>query len=170
MLLQVMIVVAAPTASRTSFFSFCVCSRCFSWSILSWKMGPFASGGASMLQSSGAAEELQGVSLLDLFQDSVEFARDIHDQKRCRRCEKNVPVGGWTYVRLESLVSPLLRPGEVAEGGIQFRCECGAIHLGEALPESQGRGRPWCLADTVVEVAGRTCPVREVRPATRRRG
>lgn len=73
----------------------------------------------------------------------MELVRDVHDQKKCRRCDKSAPVGGWTYVRLEFMMSPLLRPGQVAEVGLQFRCECGAIHLGEALQERPGRGGAW---------------------------
>ncbi|CAM9909019.1 unnamed protein product [Scytosiphon promiscuus] len=127
----------------------------------------FFDGSSARLQVTSPDE---GTDLLALLRSHSEFLRDVHNQTKCRRCGKNVPVGGWTYVRLESLVSPLLRPeGQVAEVGLRFRCECRAIHLGEPLPRKGGTGEVWSLGDKVVEVAGRTCPVRETGPGNKRR-
>ena len=108
-------------------------------------------------------------NLTFFFQESVELALDVHNQTECRRCGVKVPVGAWKWVRLESCISPLLRPGEVAEVGIQFRCGCGAINLGEPLPTRAKTGELWSLSDNVVQAIGHTCPVREGFPVQKRK-
>ncbi|CAB1103816.1 unnamed protein product [Ectocarpus sp. CCAP 1310/34] len=114
--------------------------------------------GGTDLRSNGLVASKGSVNLTKFYLDSVALVSDVHSKTKCRRCGASVPVGGWTYVRLESVVFPLLNPGEVAEVGIQFRCQCGAIHVGEPLPTRGETGEAWSLSDIVVEAIGHTCP------------
>ncbi|CAB1116261.1 unnamed protein product [Ectocarpus sp. CCAP 1310/34] len=114
--------------------------------------------GGTDLRSNGLVPTKGSVNLTKFYLDSVALVSDVHSKTKCRRCGASVPVGGWTYVRLESVVFPLLNPGEVAEVGIQFRCQCGAIHVGEPLPTRGETGEAWSLSDIVVETIGHTCP------------
>ena len=128
------------------------------------------SGAAVPLEATVPVEEEAGTDLGELLDNFSEFCRDVYDQTKCRRCGENVPMLGWTYVRLESLVSPIFRRDEPAEVGIQFQCSCGAIHIGEPLPQKSRGDGAWTSEDRVVEVVGRKCPVREKGPSRQSRG
>ena len=120
--------------------------------------------GGQQLGSGGFALSETATNLAEFLESFTEFCQDVHDETKCRRCEKNVPMFAWTYVRLESLVSTILQPTEVAEVGIQFVCKCGAIHIGEPLPPKSREGGLWSSEDKVVEVVGRKCPAKEKGP------
>ena len=107
----------------------------------------------------------EGYNVLDVGMEFVEFNDDVRRELRCRRCRTPVPARGWWYCRLESVASPVLKPGSEAEVGLAFRCECEALHVGEPLPTRASTGRAWSLADTVVQYHGTTCPVVETGPS-----
>ncbi|CAB1114574.1 unnamed protein product [Ectocarpus sp. CCAP 1310/34] len=122
--------------------------------------GPYLSG-LSNLQSVGPSVLPGGILPTVFLQQTAEFLQDVQEQISCRRCDLFVRLGGWTYVRLESVASPFLYPGVTPEVGLAFQCECGAVHVGETLPRRRDRGTVWSLEDAVVEMLGHACPVRE---------
>lgn len=77
-----------------------------------------ASGGDN-LHSDGLVPTEGSANLTEFYNESLELVMDVLGQTKCRRCSAGVPIGKWSYVRLESVISPLLRPGEAAEVGIQ---------------------------------------------------
>lgn len=122
-----------------------------------------------LLELGGPAEKDPPTNLSEFLENYEEFCLDVHHGTKCRRCESNVTMFTWSFVRLESIVSSLLRPDQVAEVGIRFECECGAIHLGVPLPQKSRGNGSWSLEDRVVEVQARKCPVRERAPKTQTR-
>lgn len=129
-------------------------------------------------RNTGSAEDYDedfpdGVSPLIIGEEVTELAWEAAEQTTCRRCDQRPPAPTLRYVRLESLWSPLLRPGVEAEVGLRFECSsCGAINLGSPLPVRGRTGRRWTTADVAVKIVGLSAPALEKPPqrAGSRRG
>lgn len=111
-----------------------------------------------------------GVTPLQLLEEHAELVRDVHQQKKCRRCKASLEnVGTWEYVRRESLATPFVRDGP-AVVAMSWRCRCGALHLGESLPARGKYRRLWSEEDDlVIKVLGAGCPIRESPERTSRK-
>lgn len=68
-------------------------------------------------------------------------------------------VKDWWFVRLESLATPFLHPDECLGVELGWQRVCGALHLGELLPQRTKKGRAWNSNNAyTVTILGNRCP------------
>lgn len=99
-----------------------------------------------------------------LANDVTELTLDVQHGPVCRGCEGNPPPEGFTYIRLESLSSPIFRPEDTADVGAAFQRACGAINFGLPLPMRTKTKVRWSTRDPVVFAVGLSAPDLEKRP------